>query len=141
MKEINERLLHAWLQMITAVDSERVASELPYNEAIVCNMLYMKQASMTASDLCKVCKMAKSLMNRTLTSLENKQLIKRVKDEYDKRQIKIQLIIDEQNTYFQQHLKSLKYVGKIMKQVGTDKVEEIIALFTSIAQIASKENI
>ncbi len=141
MKEVNEKLLHAWLTMIMAVDSERIASELPYNEAVVCNMLYMKKASMTASELCKRCKMAKSLMNRTITSLESKNLIQRIKDESDKRQIRIQLVDDEKNAYYAQHQRSLKYVSDIAMKIGQDKLEDLIQLFTSIANVASKETL
>ena len=141
MNELNEQLLHAWLSMITQVDSERIACELPYNEAIVCNMLYMNQESMTARELCKACKMAKSLMNRSITSLEQKQLIKRVKDANDKRQIKIQLLIDSNNAYAIQHQRSLQYVNRFVEQLGVEKVSTMIELFNMIEKVSRKEKI
>ena len=89
--EKNERLLSAWLKMILAVDSERVVSELSYNESIICNVLYSNSnAEMTATELCNITNMQKSLMNRTLKSLEIKKLVKRTRSSIDKREIVIQ---------------------------------------------------
>ena len=86
--KINEKILSAWLKMILAVDSERVVSELSYNESIICNVLYSNlDKEMTATELCTITKMQKSLMNRTLNSLELKQLIKKERSEKDKREI------------------------------------------------------
>ena len=39
MQGVNEKVLTSWLKMILSVDGERVASQLPYNEAVVCNLL------------------------------------------------------------------------------------------------------
>lgn len=71
--KINEKILSSWLKMILAVDSERVASKLSYNESVICNVLYTnKDEEMTATELCSITNMQKSLMNRTLNSLELK---------------------------------------------------------------------
>ena len=79
MQEVKERLLTSWLMMITAVDSERIPTQLPYNEAVVCNLLYTnKDKEITATDLCTMTKIMKSQMNRILTNLEEKGLIERV---------------------------------------------------------------
>lgn len=137
LQEVNERILSAWLMMIMAVDSERVASQLPYNEAVVCNLLYgNNEKQMTATDLCTLTKMQKSLMNRTLTSLESKNLVERVRSNEDKRQILVRLVNDENNIYYQQHQKTLRYVDQILEKLGVDQADEIVELFTSIADIA-----
>ena len=83
-----EAILKAWLDMIIAIDSQRVTSMLPFNEAVVCNYLKNHQdEEITATDLCKMMKMQKSLMNRTLNSLEEKEIIKRARSNNDKRKI------------------------------------------------------
>ena len=71
MRGVNEKVLTSWLKMIFSVDGEHLVTQLPYNEAVVCNLLLDNpEKQMTATDLCGITKMQKSLMNRTLTSLE-----------------------------------------------------------------------
>ena len=74
----NEQVLEAWLQMTTVINNERITPDLPYNESMICRYLYQNQdINVTATDLCNYMRMQKSQMNRTLTSMEKKQLITR----------------------------------------------------------------
>ena len=101
--EKNERLLSAWFKMILAVDSERVVSKLSYNESIICNVLYSNlNDEMTATELCNITNMQKSLMNRTLTSLESKKLIERIRSKEDKRLVLVKLVNDVNNIFMKQ---------------------------------------
>ena len=80
MQNINEKVLNAWLKLSTAICNERIVSELPYNESLVCGILHENavdhpEKKITATDLCEKTNMQKSLMNRTLNSLEEKGLI------------------------------------------------------------------
>ena len=137
--KINEKILSAWLKMILAVDSERVVSELSYNESIICNVLYSNlDKEMTATELCTITKMQKSLMNRTLNSLELKQLIKKERSEKDKREIVIQLVDNPNSLFMKQHTSTLAYVDKTIEHLG-EKSEEIINIFETIAKIAQEE--
>ena len=137
--KINERILSAWLKMILAVDSERVVSQLSYNESIICNVLYTNiHDEMTATELCTITNMQKSLMNRTLKSLEEKELIKRTRSIKDKREIVIQFIDNQNSLYMKQHKKTLEYVDKIIEHFG-NKTEEVINIFEMIASIAKEE--
>ena len=140
MQGVNEKVLASWLKMILSVDGEHVASHLPYNEAVVCNLLLDNpNQQMTATDLCGITKMQKSLMNRTLTSLESKKIIERIRSKEDKRLVLVKLVNDVNNIFMKQHEKTLKYVDKIVNRIGKDKVEEIISLFDSITKIAQEE--
>ena len=72
----NERLLSAWLRLSVIVCNERVVSDMPYNEALICSLLVKAgECRMTATELCEKTKMFKSQMNRTLHSLEEKNLV------------------------------------------------------------------
>ena len=76
MKDTNEKILDAWVQLIMAVNSERLVTDMPFNEAVICNLLYRnKDLKMTATDLCEITGMQKSQMNRTLTAMESKDII------------------------------------------------------------------
>ena len=88
----NEQVLEAWLQMTTVINNERITPDLPYNESMICRYLYQNQdINVTATDLCNYMRMQKSQMNRTLTSMEKKKLITRVRSEDDNRKIYITL--------------------------------------------------
>ena len=84
--------------------------------------------------------MQKSLMNRTLTSLESKKIIERIRSKEDKRLVLVKLVNDVNNMFIKQHEKTLNYVEKLVNRIGKDKVNEMIALFDSITNIAQEEN-
>ena len=95
MTEINENILSSWIRVMLAIDSQRLIKDMPFNEAVICNILYHGEKKMTATDLCEITGMKKSQMNRTLTAMEDKGMIKRERSLNDKRQIYIS--IDENN--------------------------------------------
>ena len=37
MEDIKEKALDAWLQLLTAVNTERIVTSMTFNEAVVCN--------------------------------------------------------------------------------------------------------
>lgn len=140
MQGVNERILTSWLKMILSIDSEHVVSQLPYNEAVVCNLLLDNpDQQMTATDLCGMTKMKKSLMNRTLTSLESKNIIERIRSNDDKRFILVKLVNDVNNIFMKQHEKTLKYVDRLINRIGKEKANEIISLFDAITKVAQEE--
>lgn len=137
MKDIKEEILSAWIMMNSAIDSEHIVSSMPYNEAIICNILAnQKDKEITATDLCAILKMQKSQMNRTLTSLESRNLIKRVRSLTDKRQIIIKLIDDVDSIYYLQHQRSINYVESLLEKIGLERANEIIRLFNIITEVA-----
>lgn len=141
MREQNEKLLSAWLRLSTTVNNDRLTSDLPYNEALLCNILCSTQleapAGMTATDLCRRARMLKSQMNRTLQSMEEKGLILRRRSDTDRRQIFITLN-KASDLYHKQHEKILDVVNRIAEKLGPEQVNEIIELFTKIANTADE---
>lgn len=140
---MNEELLDAWLRLSSAIINERVVSDLSYNESIVCNLLYRHGqkhagAALTATDLCRKTRMQKSLMNRTLTSLENRKLVIRERSEQDRRQIYVRLNADGAEQYQKQHERILALIDALMERIGAEHAEEIVRLFTQIAETAEE---
>jgi DNA-binding MarR family transcriptional regulator len=138
MRELKEEMLASWVKLSIAVSSERIVSELTYNESLICNILYRQQLEhagqyLTATDLCRETKMLKSLMNRTLNSMEEKQLILRERSHVDKRQIFIRLNPEQQAVYEAQHEQILQIIEKIIEKTGREKAEEAVALFELMA--------
>ena len=138
----NEELLHAWLRLCTSISNERITSDMPYNEALICNFLYRNKLLHpdripTATDLCRFTKMLKSQMNRTLQCMEEKGIITRKRSEKDKRQIFV-VLNEECSIYQKQHVKILKIVETLMDRLGTDNIDTIISMFTKIADTADE---
>ena len=133
----NEQVLEAWLQMTTVINNERITSDLPYNESMICRYLYQNQ-DVTATDLCNYMRMQKSQMNRTLTSMEKKNLITRVRSEQDNRKIYVTLNDSMIQIYKKQHEKILKIVDQLFDKIGYEKQSEVIELFDLITQTAKE---
>lgn len=140
MSNLNEQILDAWIQLTTVIDNNRIVSEMPLNEALVCRILSERgEKNITATYLCELTKMQKSQMNRTLTSMEEKGWIERKRSEEDKRQIFITLNEEKSAFYREQHEHVLKVVEKLIACIGEEKATQALELFTLIARIAEEE--
>lgn len=143
MTSLNEQLLDAWLSLSTTVINDRVVSEMPYNESLICNILYRNQLEdpdrkLTATDLCNETRMLKSQMNRTLNSMEKKGFISRERSEQDKRQVLVTFHFDQAEAYQKQHEKILKMADAIIGKLGVEKSCEVIDLFKTISRTADE---
>ena len=141
MQELNEELLDAWVRLLLAISSERVVSDIPYNEALICNLLYRHnrrnpEEKLTATALCAETKMQKSQMNRTLNSMESRNLIIRERSASDKRQIYVTLDMTQADLYKRQHAKILNLVDTIVDKFGEEKAMEALQMFNDIADVA-----
>lgn len=140
MSNLNEQILDAWIQLTTAIDNNRIVSEMPLNEALICRILSERgEKNITATYLCELTKMQKSQMNRTLTSMEEKGWIERKRSEEDKRQIFITLNEEKSAFYREQHEHVLKVVEKLIACIGEEKATQALELFTLISRIAEEE--
>lgn len=143
MTSLNEQLLDAWLSLSTTVINDRVVSEMPYNESLICNILYRNQLEdparkLTATDLCSETRMLKSQMNRTLNSMEKKGFISRERSGQDKRQVLVTFHFDQADAYRTQHEKILKMADAIIGKLGVEKTYEVIDLFRAITRTADE---
>lgn len=143
MQNINERVLDAWLRLSTTICNEKIVSDLPYNETLICSTLYRNakqcpEKKLTATELCARLRIMKSQMNRTLNSMEAKGLILRERSDSDKRQVYVDLNMENIETYKQQHEKILDYVGRLLEKIGKEKAEDIVNLFTLISDSAEE---
>lgn len=143
MERLSEELLNVWLKVSTAISNDRLTSDMPYNEALICNILYRNQISnpdlrFTATDLCVETKMLKSQMNRTLTAMEEKKLIVRERSIEDKRNVWIVLNNAQIEVYLKQHTKVMQLVDSIVDRLGEDKTGQVITLLQEISKIADE---
>lgn len=138
MQTIEEQLLDAWLRLSISIPKEKIATALPYNESLICNILYRNQMQnpgqpLTATDLCRETKMLKSQMNRTLNNMEAKHLIFRMRSPQDKRRVFIALNQEQIRPYQKQHLKILCFINEIIDKVGKEQAEDALRIFNLAA--------
>ena len=86
---MNEKLLDAWLKLTTAIVNERVVTDLPYNESVICNIL-------------------------------------------------VRLNMSQMEIYQRQHERILALIDRLLEQIGPEKAEDIVDLFTQIANTAEE---
>ncbi len=134
--DLNEQMLNAWLRLSTDVSNDRLVKNMPFNEALICNILNQESSgNITATDLCEKTKMLKSQMNRTLKSMEEKGLIVRERSMRDQRQVYISLSPEHRSLFEEEHEKNLQIVGVILDRYGRDKARALIDELTAITDI------
>lgn len=137
MTNKSEKVLESWLRMTTIINNEKITSDLPFNESMICRYLYQhKDEFVTATDLCASMRMKKSQMNRTLNNMEKKKLIHRKRNDEDQRQVFILLNEEMIVAYHQQHEKVLRLVDGIFDKMGPEKMDEVIELFDLVSKTA-----
>ena len=125
-----DELLTEWLAVTSLIQNERIVKHMSYNEALVCNYLWHQLGEendcLTPTRLCKMTGIKKSLMNRIIKSLEEKELIEYVKIGNDRRTTPIRFNIDKEDYFMQEHNNSIKVVEQIVEAMGNDKAEKVL---------------
>ncbi len=125
---LNEAMLNAWLRLSTALSNERIVQNMPYKEALICNILDQsgKEHPLTATELCARTRMLKSQMNRTLNDMEERGLIVRERCKEDKRKAFVRLNPAHLDTFRKEHRKNLRLVDTILAHYGREKAETMM---------------
>lgn len=140
MNNINEQILAAWIELTNTINNQKMVSQLSYNETLIFRYLYLHQdQEVTATKLCQHMGMLKSQMNRTLTTMEQKQYIQRVRSTSDKRQIHILLNPRMIITYQEEHQRILKIIDRFVERIGEKEATKALRSFELIASIAKEE--
>ena len=140
---LNEQLLSVWLHLTTVIDNQRLAaahgsSPLPFNEAMVCGLLFQAQAEgrlLTASSLCRRTRILKSQMNAILRSLERKGLISRRQSQTDRRQVELELLPEGISVYQENHRRVRALTDRLIAGMGQGQIETLIPLLRQAANI------
>lgn len=138
--ELNEQLLQSWLRLTTVINNDRLVSNLPFNEMVIFrHLLQSEHHALTATDLCSLTTMQKSQMNRTLTAMEEKGFVKRVKDHSDKRKTTVYLNEDAMDVYASEHQKIIDLIDCLIEQIGLEQAKQVLVAFNGVADVAAKE--
>ena len=145
-ERLGEELLDAWVDISISVINERLVTMLTYKEALVCNVLRRAGSvvgsdapGLTATELCRATSMVKSQMNGILTSLEEKQVVRRTRSAQDRRRIEVLLDDGPNSLYRQQHEALLELVDRISRRLGADATAETIETLGTLAKAADVE--
>lgn len=133
---LSEELLAAWLRLGVVVDNQRLVSEMPFNEVLVCGILLRAQEqgqALTASDLCARTRILKSQMNALLGSLEKKGYLLRRRSQTDLRRVELSLLPVGVERYLESHRQTLALVDRLIDAVGRENVETLIPLLLQAA--------
>lgn len=143
---MEEELLSVWLHLTSVIDNQRLVSArpasghpaLPFNEAVICGLLFRGQEAgeyLTASALCKQTRILKSQMNAILHSLEDKRAISRRQSETDRRQVEIRLLPEGAALYQESHKYVRRLVSRLIQEMGAEKIEALLPLLRQAAEI------
>ena len=133
---LNEELLSAWLRLGAVIDNQRLVSNLPFNEAMVCGLLLRAEEAghtLTASDLCRETRILKSQMNAILHSLEKKGFLQRQKSPNDLRRSELFLLPVGKECYLASHRQTLALVDRLIDSLGRDTTKILVPLLSQAA--------
>lgn len=134
-----EQLLQAWVTLSGIMKNNRVIASGPlvYNEAIVMLSVYKRylldgEGLTSVKDIISETNMLKSLVNRTVNSLEKKGLILRCQGTLDKRTVFIKCVKEKLNVFMEVHRVSLKVAGDIADIIGSEDIGHFVRIVNKI---------
>lgn len=134
-----EQLLQAWVTLSGIMKNNRVIASGPlvYNEAIVMLSVYKRylldgEGLTSVKDIISETNMLKSLVNRTVNSLEKKGLILRFQGTLDKRTVFIKCVKEKLNVFMEVHRVSLKVAGDIADIIGSEDIGHFVRIVNKI---------
>ncbi len=131
------QLLQAWVRLSAILKSSRITNGLQYNESIVMLLLYERYAAdgigmVSMKEIASRTNMLKSLVNRTINSLEGKGLVARCNGETDKRVIYVRCIHEKLDVFMDVHNSSLEIAQKIIDIIGAEDADAFIRIVDKI---------
>jgi len=134
-----EELINAWVTLSGIIKNCRITKGLVYNEAIVMMLLYYRYKAdgkgiVSIKEITSETKMLKSLVNRTVNSLEKKGFLERCNTENvsDKRMVYVRCVESTLDKYLAIHDGSLEIANIIMETIGPEDTEAFIRIAKKI---------
>lgn len=136
-KKRAESLLVAWVSLSGILKNTRITKGLMYNEATVMLMLYKRYCEdgvglTSIKEITQKTKMLKSLVNRTINSLEQKQLLERVEGTGDRRMAYVKCVESKLDVFLQVHNSSLEVAQNIIDIIGEEDTESFVRIVKKI---------
>ena len=137
-EELDEALIIAWVRLTSALKNTRITKGMIYNEAIVMLIVYNRyredgEGLVSFRELVSETKMLKSLVNRTIDSLEKKGYLLRL-DGTDKRTTFVKLAKEDLDEYLAVHAQSLELAHRIREIIGTENARSFIRISEKVTK-------
>ena len=137
-EELDEALIIAWVRLTSALKNTRITKGMIYNEAIVMLIVYNRyredgEGLVSFRELVSETKMLKSLVNRTIDSLEKKGYLLRL-DGTDKRTTFVKLAKEDLGEYLAVHAQSLELAHRIREIIGTENERSFIRISEKVTK-------
>ncbi len=132
-----EQLLAAWVKLTGVIKNSRVTKGLAYNEAIVMLLLYNRfledgDGLVSIKEITRETKMLKSLVNRTVNTLEAKGLLERLKTSGDKRMVFVRCIKEKLDVFLAVHNTSLDLARNLIDVIGEEDAQAFVRISKKI---------
>lgn len=133
----SEKLLTAWIKLSGMVKNSRITKGLMYNEAVVMHYLHERYLAdrkgiVSIKEIVERTKMLKSLINRTVNSLEKKGLLLRCEEQGDRRMSFVRCVPEKLETFFEVHRESLRVAEGIIDIIGDEDAEAFVRIVSKL---------
>lgn len=135
--DLREEVLLSWVKLSGILKNTRITKGLLYNEAIVMLLLYNRYRQdgvgiISIKEIIQQTKMLKSLVNRTVNSLEKKNLLQRCEATGDRRMVYVRCVEEKLDVFLQVHNASLALVENLIDIVGVDDAGAFVRISEKI---------
>lgn len=135
-RDLDEELITAWVQLTGILKNTHITKGLVYNESIVMLVAYRQyltdgEGIVSFKELVRETRMLKSLVNRTIDSLVEKNMLMRCEGK-DKRTTFVKLIPENLGTYLAVHQESLTLARNVRELIGDEDAEAFIRISQKI---------
>ncbi|MBO5743892.1 MAG: MarR family transcriptional regulator [Clostridia bacterium] len=132
-----ETLIKSWVKLSAMVKNSRITKGLVYNEAIIMLLIYERyqkdgEGVISIKEITKETNMLKSLVNRTINSLEQKGFIERCEKSGDKRMVYVKCIADRLETFLIIHKGSIDIATQIIDIIGDEDTNAFIRIVNKL---------
>lgn len=143
-RELDEQLISAWVRLTGILKNTRITKGLVYNEAIVMLTAYRRYRKdgvglVSFKELVQETRMMKSLVNRTINSLVEKEMLVRCEGE-DRRMTFVKLVPQNLDTYLAVHEQSLALATQMRETIGDEDAEAFVRIAEKIASNSAFEH-
>lgn len=130
-------LLRAWVCLSGIFKNSRFTKGLSYNESIIMLHLYDRWlqdgiGQLSMQELIQRTGMLKSLANRTVNALEQKELLERCRPESDRRKLLIRCRQDNLHAFLKVHDSSISIARSIEQIIGPEDSAAFIRIVDKI---------
>lgn len=140
---LQNELISSWVKLSGMIKNNRITTGLKYNEAIVMLNLYDRyladgEGLTSIKDIINETGMLKSLVNRTLGSLEQKGLIEYSVGTNDRRTKFVKCIKEKLDMFLDVHNSSTNIAQNIIEIIGEEDAENFIKIVEKLAKSGYK---